>query len=102
MTEPIPVKDALKLIEMALADCDKAQVRTAPPDWFDGGAAAEEPALTVLARATMRPLLALVKLELVNEYGADESVQPLEALLYPPLAALRDHYDAVRPGWRER
>lgn len=100
MNEPIPVQDALKLIELALADCDKAQVRTASPDWFDGGGSAEEPAFTVLARATMRPMLEVLK-------GAIAPLNPTWVVgstgdAYPPLAALRDHYSAVRPDWRER
>lgn len=133
MNEPIPVQDALKLIELALEDCDK----TTPGRYVfretDGsmeGHEGEERRVTVhtdedepwsvfeaclgiegqpehanaafacLARATMRPMLEVLK-------GAFAPLNPTWVVgstgdAYPPLAALRDHYSAVRPDWRER
>ena len=136
MNAPIPVKDALKLLSMAIEDCDKATPGPWLPDeiGFDEGVPnitdheggklfdvrgwgmlasrfgrESEEALAihranmrfpVLARATMRPMLEVVK----------QAIAPLNPTwvvgetgdAYPPLAALMAHYDATRPDWRTR
>lgn len=113
-TEPIAVKDALKLVEMAIEDCDKAT----PGEWpsrpimrVQAGTIAEFPPpsktglfalmdnvnFVVLSRAVMRPLIVNLK-EQISIYvsGAFEP----GSRYFEPLAALRDHYDRVRPDWR--
>ena len=115
MNAPIPVKDALKLLSMALEDCDKATPGIwrlgEEPDCVDADAdfpvaCTYQPHMTlaksnavaiVLARAAMRPLLEYLRFQIgESEY---DLVVPRESA-YQPLAALRDHYNAVRPGWR--
>lgn len=96
MNEPISVQDALKLIELALADCNKAT-----PEWGEGWLERRlnrpDAAFLVLARATMRPMLEYFK------FGPWPRVEvhPTDSM-HSFLAALRDHYSTVRPGWRER
>lgn len=131
MNEPIKVADALRLIELALADCDKASNGPWGADEIGHGEgcprvtafggemsladirgwgylssrrgneqiAMDEQAGNMrfmpLARATMRPML---KYFLFGPWPRIEVHQTDS--MYPPLAALRDHYDAVRPDWR--
>jgi len=132
MNAPIPVSDALKLLSMAIEDCDKATPGRYVFRETDGsmeGHEGEERRVTVhtdedepwsvfeaclgiegqpehanaafacLARATMRPLLERLR-EDVESHAEHSDWLFSERPAYPPLAALRDHYNAVRPGWR--
>lgn len=127
MNEPIAVADALRLIELALADFDMAtdgrwEIDPSNPECIaverndvyqyvlsvDPGAFSvvesenlrdeANAAFIVLARATMRPLLAYMHTQIDDAKG----IIPNYWGEYPALLTLRDHYDAVRPGWRER
>jgi len=118
MNAPIPISEALKLLSMAIEDCDKATPGIwrlgEEPDCVDADAdfpvaCTYQPHMTlaksnavaiVLARATMRPLLERLR-EDVESHAEHSDWLFSERPAYPPLAALRDHYDAVRPGWRE-
>lgn len=123
--QPIPVKDALKLIEMALEEESKAT----PGPWeirhefnvfgsrlvancggcFNNTKSNEVHAenvanaiALVLARATMRPMLEFARAEIDGMFYPHQQVSASHGWIYPALAALRDHYDRVRPGWRDR
>lgn len=129
MNAPIPVSEALKLLSMAIEDCDKATpgpweqdddcrvfAESVPDRIHEFGfnprivcetdqqreQAGADMDLIVLARATMRPMLEYVQLWVRMYTGEGVAAITPEGWAYPPLAALRDHYDAVRPGWRER
>lgn len=104
MNAPIPVSEALKLLSMALEDCDKASEREWPayePEDDDGPEVAVFVRFSFLARATMRPMLEYFKRQAdwvaisSGEFAPDDWA-------YPPLAALMAHYDATRPDWRTR
>lgn len=117
---PIPVQEALRLIELALEDCDKATPGRwrlgEEPDSVDADAdfpvaCTYQPHMTlaksnavaiVLARATMRPMLVEVHESVSRrvEYGQAE-INPGN-MTYLPLVALMAHYDATRPDWRKR
>lgn len=102
MNAPIPVSDALKLLSMALEDCDKALEREWPayePEDDDGPEVAVFVRFSFLARATMRPMLEYLKCG-VSVYAS--GVFCVDHAIYPPLAALRVHYDQTRPDWRTR
>ena len=88
MHEPIEVRDALKLLSMA-----RAQTEGYADDLGCCGGC-------VLARAAMRPMLELLRQRIGYGFGVREEIYQSDGV-YPPLAALRDHYDAVRPGWRK-
>ena len=86
-TEPIPVAQALRLCEMALTQTEGFDAQTGCCANCD------------LSRAVMRPLIELVKNAVVHAVYNDEVKQG--DWIYPPLAALRDHYDKARPDWRK-
>lgn len=85
-TESIPVLEAVRLCEMALTQTEGFDAQTGCCANCD------------LSRAVMRPLIEHLK-ERISVYVSG-SFMP-GALFYPPLAALRDHYDRVRPDWRK-
>lgn len=98
MNAPIPVADALRLIEMAL---DQEFWTSAEPwqlSWAMSKMAEQDAHFVVLARATMRPMLEHAK-EHIGPWK-DGIVHPRDSD-YPPIAALMAHYDATRPGWRD-
>ncbi len=109
MNAPIPVSEALRLLSMALEDCDKADAKQAGCAGRHRGPCGEGlhhhhdencfPDL--LARATMRPLLELLRQRIGYGFGVREEIYQSDGV-YPPLAALRDHYDQTRPDWRTK
>lgn len=102
MNAPIPVSEALRLLSMAIEDCDKATEREWPvyePEDDDDPDIAVFVRFSFLARATMRPMLSAIR-ELVSLDDGFRRPICVTDHIYPPLAALRDHYDSVRPGWR--
>ncbi len=128
MSEPIPVKDALKLIEMALEEESKATkepwvqdddcfvfAKSVPHRIHEFGfnprivcetdqqrdQAGADMDFIVLARATMRPMLECIDEQIRVSYRTDEEL-PEGHYFYPSIAALRDHYDRVRPNWRTK
>lgn len=100
-TEPIPIQDALRLCDMAIEDCDKTT-----PEWGEGWLERRlnkpDVSFLILSRAVMRPLIEMLKrrIEFMHGHILTESVATADTA-YPPLAALRDHYDKTRPGWRQ-
>lgn len=105
MSEPIPVKEALRLIEMALMDAAERYGRQSGCEGKHRGSCGEglhhhhdqDCWPDELARATMRPMLEYFK------FGPWPRVEvhPTDSM-YPPLAALKAHYDRVRPDWRTK
>ncbi len=119
MNAPIPVSEALRLLSMAIDDCDKATPGIwrlgEEPDCVDADAdfpvaCTYQPHMTlaksnavaiVLARATMRPMLSAIR-ELVSLDDGFRRPICVTDHIYPPLAALRVHYDRIRPDWRTK
>jgi len=100
MNAPIPVSEALKLLSMAIEDCDKAT----PVHPHAPASTSPDQAFNDLARATMRPMIEFLQGEILAHekgYYAIAGVRP-DQYSYPPLAALRDHYTQTRPDWRTR
>lgn len=62
----------------------------------------------VLSRAVMRPLIEYLHDKIKSSYSEGIRFTPTGSIhgeimaLYLPLAALRDHYDKIRPDWRSR
>jgi len=127
MTDPIPVSDAIRACERLIAICDAASsepwaqdddcrvfAESVPDRIHEFGfnprivceteqqrdQAGADMDFIVAARATLKPLTRLALLELRNEYGPDESMGHLEALLYPSIAAIIAHLEQTEPDWR--
>ena len=71
-------------------------------EWEAVDGAPSDAAFACLARAAMRPLLEYVQLWVRMYTGEGVAAITPEGWAYPPLAALRDHYEATRPDWRTR
>jgi hypothetical protein len=119
MNAPIPVSEALRLLSMAIDDCDKATPGIwrlgEEPDCVDADAdfpvaCTYQPHMTlaksnavaiVLARATMRPMLEAISTRLRMGLWLNGEILD-DQDIYLPLVALRDYYDRTRPDWRTR
>lgn len=64
---------------------------------LDGDFPKQDAAFILLARATMRPMLECVRWSV--RFVTNPNIGIESGHLYPPLAALRDHYTRTRPGW---